>query len=280
MNNLTIKELLILGYKYLHKDETKLILATILNQNPLELSIHLDDKVEDELVLKYKKCLENIEKGLPIQYALGYVNFYSLNFIVDERVLIPRFETEELVYNANIYLNKYFKEDVDILDLCTGSGCIGLTLKHLNKKRNITMSDISKDALDVSRINANNLNLDVKLVESDLFTNLNNKFDCIISNPPYVSLDDEVDEIVLNNEPKIALYANNNGLEYYEKILSQCENYLNSKYLVAFEIGNTQKEEVIRLINKYLNNVKIITKQDMSKKDRMVFIFKNIEIDE
>lgn len=280
MNNLKIEDLLCLGNQILHKDQTKLLLSTLLNMNSLELNFHLQDIVNNEIVLKYQKCLENIKNGIPIQYALKSVNFYGLDFYVDPRVLIPRFETEELVYNTNIYLQKYFFNNAKILDLCTGSGCIGLTLKKLNPSLNITLSDISKDALEVANINKNNLKLNVNIQESDLFTSIKEKYDIIISNPPYISKSDLVDEIVLKNEPSLALYANNDGLEFYDKILSSCESYLNSKYLIAFEIGSNQKDKVITLINKYLKNVKIITKKDMANKDRMIFIFKNINISE
>lgn len=275
-----IEDLLLLGNKTLHKDQTKLLLSTLLNMNSLELSLHLNDIVDQNIVLKYKECLENLKNNIPIQYALKSVNFYGFNFYVDKRVLIPRFETEELVYNTNIYINKYFHNKGKILDLCTGSGCIGLSLKKLNNDLDLTLSDISKEALEVANINKNNLNLDVNVVQSDLFKNINDKYDIIISNPPYVSEFDQVDEIVLKNEPKIALYALNNGLEFYEKILSSCEAYLNNQYMIAFEIGSTQKNDVIKLINKYLNNIKIITKKDIYERDRMIFIFKNININE
>ena len=274
-----VKDLILEGNKKVHKDETKLILSTLLDLNYLELTMHLDDLVQDDIVNKFNNCINNIKEGKPIQYALNNVNFYGFNFYVDERVLIPRFETEELVYNTNYYLNKYFS-NAKLLDLCCGSGCIGLTLKKLTPNLNVTLSDLSPYALEVCDINKNNLNIDAKLIESDLFSNINDKFDVIVSNPPYVSIDDEVDEIVKNNEPSMALFASNNGLEFYEKILSECENYLNAKFLIAFEIGDKEKDKVLELINKYLHDVKVITKTDMSKRDRMIFIFKNIEINE
>lgn len=276
---MNIQDLIVLGQQFLHKDQAKLVLGTILNLNPLELNLHLDEKVALTKVNKYQKCLEAIKQGKPIQYALGEVNFYGLNFYVDERVLIPRFETEELVYNTNNYLKKYFSKP-KILDLGTGSGCIGLTLKKLNKDYDITMSDIDNQVLEVAYINKNNLKLDVKIINSDLFTNIKEKYDVIISNPPYVAKTDVVSEIVLKNEPHLALYALNDGLEFYEKILANCEKHLKDKYLIAFEIGSSQKERIIELINKNLKNVKIITKTDNSNRDRMIFIFKNIILSE
>ena len=275
-----IKDLLLEGNKYVHKDQSKLILSTILEYNPLELTLRLDDEISKEIEDKFLKCIKNIKNGIPIQYALNSVNFYGLDFYVDERVLIPRFETEELVYNTDLYLKKYFDNNIKILDLGTGSGCIGLTLKHLNNNYDITLSDLSPYALEVASKNSNSLKLDVKIIESDLFKEINDKYDCIISNPPYIGENDEVDDIVSKNEPHMALYADNNGLDYYERILKDVSNYVNNKYLIAFEIGSSQKEEILNIISKYLKDVKVITKQDMSKRDRMVFIFKNIDINE
>lgn len=275
-----IKDLLLEGNKFLHKDQTKLILGTILDLNPLELNFHLDDIVDKDLKERFLKCLENIKRGLPLQYALNNVNFYGLDYFVDERVLIPRFETEELVYNTNYYISKYFGGNSKILDLCCGSGCIGLTLKHLNKNIDVTLSDISPYALEVCDINKRNLKIDAKIIESDLFNDINDKFDVIISNPPYIAENDVVDNIVLENEPHIALFAGNDGIEFYDRILSSCENYLNDKYLIAFEIGESEKEKVLELIDKYLKDVKVITKRDMSERDRMIFIFKNVDLSE
>ena len=276
-----IEELLCLGNKTVHKDQTKLLLAVLLNMNPLELSLHLNEIVDIEIETKFKELLESLEKGEPLQYALKNTNFYGLDFYVDKRVLIPRFETEELVSNTNNYLNKNFSNNIKVLDLCSGSGCIGLTLKYLNKNLDVTLSDISIDALEVARINQERLGLDVKIIESDLFQNIHDKYDLIIANPPYISYQDEkIERLVFDNEPHLALFADNNGLEFYDKILSRCENYLNDKYLIAFEIGYNQEDDVVNLANKYLENIKIITKKDMEGKPRMVFIFKNIEINE
>lgn len=275
-----VKDLINEGNKLIHKDQTKLILATFLNLNYLELNFHLNDLVDKDLEEKFYKAINLVKSGKPIQYALNNVNFYGINYYVDERVLIPRFETEELVYNVKYYLDKYFSSNASVLDLCTGSGCIGLTLKHFNNDLNLTLSDLSLYALEVCEINRQRLNLDVNIIASDLFSNINAKFDCIVSNPPYISIDDEIDDIVKANEPNISLFAKDDGLEFYERILANCSNYLNDKYLIAFEIGDKEKTRVLALIEKYLKDVDVITKCDMTGHDRMVFIFKNININE
>lgn len=275
---MTIEELLLMGNQYVHKDQARLLLGILMDINPLELSLLLDKKIDEDNINKYKKCLMHIKEGKPLQYALNNVSFYGYDFYVDESVLIPRFETEELVENTSKYLKKYFPDNSSVLDLCSGSGCIGITLKKLNPNLEITLSDISSYANRVSLINKEKLNVNIEIIESDLFNNIKKKFDSIISNPPYISYNDELDPLVSKNEPPLALFASNNGLDYYERILKDCENYLNNKYMIAFEIGDKQKDAIIELINKYLINVQVICKKDIAGSDRMIFIFKNINI--
>lgn len=276
---MSIEDLIILGNEYLHKDEVKLILSTLLSMNPLELNLNLEKQVDEETVLKYKKVLKYKREGMPIQYALNNACFYGYDFYVSEDVLIPRFETEELVYNTIIYLKKYFNSP-KVLDLCSGSGCIGITLKKECPDISIDFADISTKALDVLKKNLKGHQLDGKVIESDLFANIHDKYDIIVSNPPYVAYSDKVDEIVQKYEPSLALYADNNGLEMYERILKDASKYLKDKFLIAFEIGSTQARDVIALIQKYLTDVKVILKKDASARDRMIFIFKNIDFNE
>ena len=274
---MTIEELLVYGKSHCHSDHAKILLGELIGLNPLELLNHLNDLVSQEKVDLYKKEVLALEEGKPLQYVLGYVNFYGNKFYIDERCLIPRFETEELVENTVNYINKYFTNPVDIIDLGTGSGIIGLTLEKKVSTNTVDLVDISKEALEVTKINKDNLNSKGNLIESDFFTNINDKYDVIISNPPYIKDNEEIEDIVKNNEPHLALYAGAQGLDCYESILKNISNHMKDRCLIAFEIGYTQSSDITNLVNKYLDNVRIEVKKDLSDKDRMMFIFKNLE---
>ena len=230
----------------------------------------------EEYLKKYvteniEEAIERYKNGEPVQYIIGDVNFYGNTIKVNKNVLIPRFETEELVEKTIKKIKNKFNKKIDVLDLCTGSGCIAITIKkEINS--NVTATDISSDALEVAKKNVNLNNVDIKLINSDLFNNIDGKFDCIISNPPYISYDEEIDEIVKNNEPNIALYAPNNGLYFYEEILKNIKKYLNDEFIIAFEIGYKQGESLVELANRYLNNVTISVEKDLQGRDRFLFI--------
>lgn len=272
---MTVEELLIYGKSHCHSDMAKLLLADMIGKNPLELLNYLDLEIEEELINRYKKAVLALENGTPLQYALGKVNFYGNEFIIDERVLIPRFETEELVENTINYINEYFTYPVDIIDLGCGSGVIGLTLEKKVSTSSVDLIDISEDALKVTNKNCGKLNSKANIFQSDMFSNVEKKYDVIISNPPYIKEEEPIEEIVKNNEPHLALYGGKDGLDYYRKILSTIKPYMKEKCLVAFEIGYQQKEDICKLIDEYLDNVEVICKKDLSEKDRMIFIFKN-----
>ena len=216
-------------------------------------------------------AIERLNKGEPVQYIVGNVDFYNYNFIVNKNVLIPRFETEELVSNTIKYAKKYFNKRVDILDIGTGSGAIAISLaRELDSK--VIATDISKEALDVARINAERNNTKVDFVNTNIYDGIDKKFDIVISNPPYISLNEEIEDIVRNNEPNIALFAENNGLYYYVEILKNIKSILKEKYLIAFEIGMNQYKDIEEIIKKYLKEARIVLKKDMQKRDRMIFI--------
>lgn len=275
---MTVEELIVYGKGKTSSDHAKMLLSSYLDVNPLELLTILDKEVDSDIEKLYKSSLEALKENKPIQYVIGNVNFYGLKFIVNKNVLIPRFETEELVEQVVEYTKDLNKDKIKILDLGCGSGAIGLTLKSILKDSEVTLTDISKDALEVAKLNANNLNLNVTFIESDWFSNVKlEKYDIIVSNPPYIRTDEEIEEIVKNNEPSLALYGGVDGLDCYRKILANIKPYLNNKFLIAFEIGESQKEEIYDIVNKYLKDIEITCKKDLYGRNRMIFVRNKID---
>ena len=199
-----------------------------------------------------KENIKRLNNGEPVQYIVGNVSFYGNIIDVDKRVLIPRFETEELVENTIKYIKKYNYNS--IVDIGTGSGCIAITIKKIFPSMLVDAVDISKDALALAQSNSIKNDTLINFYEGNLLNPLNKKYDIIISNPPYIAYDEEIMDIVKNNEPHLALYADNNGLYYYEEILKNVYNYINKNGLIAFEIGYDQAEKIKQIVQKYLNN--------------------------
>ena len=220
-----------------------------------------------------QRALERLLKQEPIQYILGYAYFYGNKFNVNKNVLIPRPETELAVEKAieAIKKNRYKK----ILDIGTGSGAIAITIAKAISDVFVTAVDISVDALEVARCNAKVLELEnIEFKVSDMLSNVDGKYDLIISNPPYIAYDeiDDIDEIVYQNEPHLALFASENGVYYYKEIIRNLKNYLNENGMVVFEIGQKQGQ----IIKDYALSlypcvdVKII--KDYNSLDRIVII--------
>ena len=274
---MTVDNLLFFAKQHIHSDHAKILLAELLNKNPLELLTCLEETIPEETVEIYKKEVMALEEGKPLQYVIGNVNFYGNKFYINENVLIPRFETEELVEQTTEYIKKFFTEPVDIIDLGCGSGVIGLTLEQKVSTNSVDLIDISEKALEVTKVNKVKLNSNANLIKSDMFENINKKYDVIISNPPYIKTTEEIEDIVLNNEPHLALFAGVDGLDCYKKIINNLPNHMKDKCLIAFEIGMTQAGNITNLAKEVLGNIKVEVKKDLSGKDRMLFIFKNLE---
>lgn len=275
---MTVENLLFFAKQHIHSDHAKILIAELLNCNPLELLNHPEEEVSQDQVNLLKKEIKALEENKPLQYVIGHVNFYGHEFDIDNRVLIPRFETEELVENTVKYINKFFTNPVDIIDLGCGSGVIGLTLEKKVSTNSVDLVDISPEALEVTHKNCVKLNSKANIIQSDMFTNIVKKYDIIISNPPYIKTTEEIEEIVKNNEPHLALYAGADGLDCYKKILKQASIHMKDKSLIAFEIGMTQAKDITKLAYQYLENITIEVKKDLSGKDRMLFIFKNLRV--
>lgn len=231
------------------------------------------DKKELIKLNKWNKfTMSLLEKDYPVQYIIGYVDFYGLKINVNEFTLIPRYETEYLIELTLKELKKMNLANPKILDLCTGSGAIGLTLKSLLPSSEVTLSDISKDALMVANKNKNELNLDVNIIESDLFKNIQGKFDIIISNPPYVMTNEPLPKDVLY-EPHLALYSGPKGIDHIEEIFKNIKSHLNNKYLIALEINEKSEPDITNLIKTYFEkNINYKFMKDLAGKTRYLFI--------
>ena len=232
---------------------------------------------DEDLIKKYvpkekqKIALEKLESGYPVQYIIGNVEFYDSIIKVNEDVLIPRFETEYLVDKTIKYITKLNITNPNILEIGTGSGCIAIALKkHLNCE--IDAIDISDKAISLAKENATINNINISFIIKDIHEfNSNKKYDLIISNPPYVPFNSNVDEKI-KYEPQNAIYAKDNGLYFYDLILKKIKNNLKDNYLIAFEIGDKEGQEITKIIKKYLPNAYILLEKDYNNYDRYLFI--------
>ena len=224
-------------------------------------------KVSKNIEKDYQKLLE----GYPIQYLIGYVDFYGYKINVDENVLIPRYETEYLVEKTINYSKKMFDGKLDILDLGTGSGAISIALgKKLDS--NVTAVDISDKALEVARNNALQNNININFIKSDMLENVTGKYDIVISNPPYIDAEEKIMDSVKKYEPHLALYAEDNGLYFYKNILSNIKPYLKEKFIIAFEIGWWQGKLIETIAKEYFEDSKVLTLKDLTNRDRYIFV--------
>lgn len=211
-----------------------------------------------------KKDIKLLKKGYPIQYLIGHVNFYGNKILVNKSVLIPRYTTETLIEKTFEYTKKLNKKTLKILDLCTGSGCVAISIKKLIPSAEVYASDISKKALKVCKKNAFLNNVEIKTIKSNLFKKIkNHKFDVIISNPPYVSNQEKLSKTV-KYEPKKALFSQENGTKHIKKILQDINKYTNKKHIVGIEMNSYTKNA--------FDNKKYIFEKDLENKNRYLFI--------
>ena len=246
--------------------KAKLIISFSISKSKEYLTTHNQEELS---VKQMEYCYNNIKKVImkqPVQYIIGYQEFMKLDFKVNKEVLIPRPDTEILVQEIiDLVGNKKMK----ILDLCTGSGIIAISLAKYLPNCKIVASDISLKALKIAKENSQINNVVVKFIESDIFKNINEKFDIIVSNPPYIetnvikTLSKEV-----QNEPVLALDGGEDGLDFYREIISKSYLYLTQNGIIGVEIGYNQKKAVMDLFSeKYYA---IYSKQDLNGNDRIV----------
>ena len=231
--------------------------------------------LQQEVIEEEKQFVEEIYKKLaahiPAQYIIGHAEFFGMQLKVDERVLIPRPETEELV---ELILSENPEKNLKVLDIGTGSGAIALALAKNRPDWSVTGADISQDALDLSLENANAQNLNLSFIKSDCFSEISSKYDIIVSNPPYISREDqeEVGLNVLHSEPHLALFADENGLAIYRRIAQESKDYLNDGGKIYLEIGYKQGQSVPALFKENFPEKRVRTLKDQFGQDRMVVI--------
>lgn len=231
--------------------------------------------LQQEVTEEEKQFVEEIFKKLaahiPAQYIIGHAEFFGMQLKVDERVLIPRPETEELV---ELILTENPEKNLKVLDIGTGSGAIALALAKNRADWSVTAADISQDALDLSFENANAQNLNLSFIKSDCFSEISAKYDIIVSNPPYISREDqeEVGLNVLHSEPHLALFADEDGLAIYRRIAEDSKDYLNDGGKIYLEIGYKQGQSVPDLFRKNFPEKRVRTLKDQFGQDRMVVI--------
>lgn len=257
----------------------ELLLRFFLQMNRTTLLANLREELEPEVENHFHGAVELHGEGTPVQYIIGHEEFYGRTFRVNECVLIPRPETEELVLGTLERISRLFGEDqpVDVVDVGTGSGAIAISLKLERPVLSVTASDISEDALAVARGNAKQLGAEVTFVKGDLlrpFIEIGRKFDVVISNPPYIPIGDKVDMsvVVTEHEPHGALFAGADGLDLYRRFAEELPLILKEKALVGFEVGAGQSGAVSDLLRAVFPKAHIETVYDINGKDRMVFM--------
>ena len=252
------------------KLKARLLLQYVLDK-PRQYIIDYDNKeIDKQQQWQYFVNIEKLTKGIPLQHITHRQEFMKMDFFVDENVLIPRSDTEILVEEVIKIAQKY--NSPRILDLCTGSGAIAISLKKFVPNADITAVDISEKALEIAQKNAEKLEAKINFVKSDLFDKLDNKkFDIIVSNPPYIRKDEikKLSEEV-QKEPKIALDGGEDGLDFYRIIAEQAINYLKTGSFLCFEIGYNQKNDVIKIIEDEQNYKNTYCKKDLYGNDRII----------
>ncbi len=255
----------------------ELLMLEFSGLSPTELYLAYNDEMPEIHQTRFQSALSQyLDQGIPVQYIIGHVYFFGYQLKVNEDVLIPRYETEELVERTLILYDRIFGESpVDVIDIGTGSGCIAIALKLEAPNMRMHATDISSRALAVARMNANLLHADVLFREGDLFQAFGDqKFDIIVSNPPYIPIDEEVAAIIHDHEPHVALYGGQDGLHFYRKILDEARHHVKDRFVIAFEHAFDKGDRLREYATSCFPLAAIITEKDMQDKERMTFIIR------
>ena len=283
----TVKELIKLAESRLDDASKDVNVAKVLfyhlaDKQPHELYLMYDEEVSSELEAKFLAGMEEYYQGKPIQYIKGVENFFGRDFKVNEDVLIPRYETEELVENILYRIDDYFAEyqSITLCDVGTGSGAIATSLALEEPRLKVFATDISLKAVTVAKDNAKNLGANIEFMVGDLLEPLLEKeikVDIFVSNPPYIPQEQEIEAMVKDNEPHVALFGGNDGLYFYRKIFQGVEPLLQERALLAFEMGFDQRELMEAALQEYFPNDPHEIIKDINGKDRMLFIYRNLK---
>jgi len=260
----------------------KVLLYHLVEIEPHELYMKMNDVMEEQLIQQLQLKIDLYLQGVPVQYINGVETFFAREFIVNQDVLIPRYETEELVEQILYRIDDYFQDEdiIDVVDVGTGCGAIAISLDLEEKRTKVFATDISSQALEIAKQNNKELQANVSFLQGDMLEPLiekNMKFDIFVSNPPYIPKQQEIQNVVKDNEPHIALFGGEDGLYFYRKIFKDVSKLLKDKALLAFEIGYDQKEDLEREVRKHFIDDDFEIIKDMNGKDRMLFIYRNIK---
>lgn len=278
---MTYHDLMIQGRNRLYEaggleSQAQLLLSELCRKKDINLYLELDTEADQDIEKLYFDGISRMEKDEPLAYVLGYETFYGFDFEVNEDVLIPRPETEELV---GLVLEKYDEHfsgrPVSVFDVATGSGAIGITLALEEKNMKVSASDISEAALKTAKKNAQNLHADVDFFQGsmlDPFIDNGLHCDILVCNPPYIPQNEELENSVKDYEPHVALFGGEDGLKFYREVFEKAGSVLNDGGFMAFEMGYDQKEKLSALAAQYFNDAKISVIKDMSGKNRMLLI--------
>lgn len=258
-----------------------LYMLELTNKEAHNLYMEYDEEMSVEEKETFEQGVKRLLKGEPLGHVLGFEWFYGYRFYVNEDVLIPRPETEELVANILAVYDEYFKDSLQVVavDVGTGSGAIAIALKKEEPNIHVMASDISEKACEVAKHNAIHNDAIITTIVGDMLMPLidrNLKVDILISNPPYIPSNETMEDSVVNYEPHVALFGGEDGLKFYRMIFENAHKVLKEKACMAFEMGYDQGKALSELAKQYFPEARIEVIKDMSGKNRMLFVSINL----
>ena len=259
------------------KETLRAFLYELCNEYNIDLFMEKDNEADPRVIERFIEGVKKLSNNEPLNYVLGYSYFYGYKMIVNKDVLIPRFETEELVALILSYIDSDYKDDkkVVLADIGTGSGAIAIALKKEEPKLEVYASDISKEAVEVGKLNAKNNDAEINFLVGSLLDPIIEKglkLDILVSNPPYIKEDETLEASVKDYEPHLALFGGKDGLKFYRLIFENAHKVMKEKGYLFFEIGYDQKENLMAMAKDYFKDAHIEVFKDINRKDRMLMI--------